>query len=473
MRRRILALAMFFSFAASGIACADETRIRSRAEAFVAAYNNGSIEAARSFSVDHGVVGSRPELLHDFFTRHRAEDGSLERPQIQVRPSGQAVFVIARMSRTGVWRNFQFQVENDNEDRLRLVFVAEALEPYALPAFGVDDPRFTAWMDGFIANLRQTQPFYGVIAVRRGNRIVYQRAFGLADAENLRPNSVDTRFGMASGSKMFTAVAILQLAERGLLGLDDPFVRFVPEAADLPGARLITIRNLITHTSGINNYWDAEYERDWGNITEHLQLLAHVLRNFGSPTPGAYEYSNSNFALLGLIVERASRENFYDYVHAHIFAPAGMAATSYPLRSRAGVEFAEPYDAVMEAGAVAVGRHAPVVLGERGSGAGGASTTAADMLAFDRALRAGVLVRRETLAEMSAMQAREPGDRQGYGYGFIVNDGQSYGHEGSARGTQFAFRRYDTSDTSVVVISNYNTIAGPEIASALDRLLTR
>jgi D-alanyl-D-alanine carboxypeptidase len=466
---RIIAAIVIWALCASS-ASADEARVREHAEAFVEAFNDGSRIAADRFIAGHGVGdGAR---LAESFVRLRAAGGSLERAQVRILPSGRYVFVIARRTETGAWENFQFQINAANEDRLQLIFVAQALEPYALPSFGVEDARFAAWLDGFVANLRETQPFYGVIAITRGDQTVYQRAFGLANANALRPNALDTRFNLASGGKMFTAVATMQLSERGALSLSDPITRFIPEAAAFPGATDITIRHLLTHTSGIPNYWDDEYERDWANIIEHTQLLGHVMRNFGSARPGEYAYSNSNYALLGLIVERASGENFYDYVRAHIFEPAGMTASAYPLRSEQGPEYARPYNAVMEAGLVAIGRHADAALGARGSGAGGASSTAADMLAFDRALRGGVLVRAETFAQMHEMQAESDLPGSGYGYGFMIQPG-SYGHGGSAPGTQFEFRRYEDDNVTVVVMSNFNTIAGPEIASMLDRVQMR
>lgn len=450
-------------------AAADEARVRAHAEAFVQAFNDGSAEAAARYAAEHAAGGGADRWL-EIFTRER-QQGVLERVQIRVLPSGSA-FVIARHAITGNWRNFQFRVDTENDDRIQLFFIALALEPYALPDYGVDDARFSGWLDGFVQNLRETQPFYGVIAVRQGERDVYQRAFGLADVSNLVPNALETRFGTASGGKMFTAVAAMQLVERGTIALDDPLARFVPEAAGLPHADAITVRHLLTHTSGIGEYWDDEYERAWAGITEHEQMLPHVLRNFGEPEVGHFQYSNSNFALLGLIVERASGENFYDYMREHVFDPAGMAATSYPLRTEMGAGFARTYDPVMEAGAVAIGRHQIIELGARGSAAGGASTTAADMLAFDQALRSGALLRPETFAQMRAMQAESEMPGYGYGYGFLIQDG-SYGHEGSAPGTQFAFRRYDDADVTIVVASNFNTIAGPEIAAALSAIINR
>jgi CubicO group peptidase (beta-lactamase class C family) len=418
----------------------------------------------------HGLGDA--ERLAEFFSAQRAAGGALERAQVQVLPGGRNVFVLGRRPVTGAWENFQFRVDAANNDRLQLIFVAQALEPYDPPAFGVNDPRFPGWLDTFVANLRGTQPFYGVIAIAHGEDIIYQRAFGLAAAPERRPNTLTTRFNLASGGKMFTAVAIMQLSESDALRLSDPITRFVPEVAAMPGANAITIRHLLTHTSGIGDYWDDEYERAWANIAEHEQLLAHVLRNFGRPRPGEYAYSNSNYALLGLIVERASGVNFYDYVRRRIFEPAGMRATGYPLRASAGVDYAQPYNPVMEAGLIAIGRHEPAALGARGSGAGGAASTANDLIAFDIALRQGRLMSPQSYSQMRRMQATSDVPGHGYGYGFLIGPG-SYGHEGGAPGVQFAFRHYNDADVTIVVMSNFNTIAGPEIGGLLDRIVRR
>jgi CubicO group peptidase (beta-lactamase class C family) len=457
----------------TGVSRADEARVRVHAEAFVKAFNDGSRAAAEQFVAHHAAKPTTVDGLLGVFQRDRDTAGTLERAQVRVLPSGKHVFVIAKRSGTGAWENYQFQIDSANDDRLLLFFTAQALEPYPLPAFGVTDERFPAWLDGFIDNMKDTQPFYGTIAIAHGGSVLYERAYGLSDAATNTPNTLSTRFGLASGSKMFTAVAIMQLIESGALRLDDPLSHVLPETAELPGAATITIRHLLTHTSGIGNYWDSEYEKAWGSITEHEHLLPHVLRNFGTPETGTYQYSNSNFALLGLIVERVSKKNFYEYVSEQIFAPAGMHSTGYPLRSEEGAQYAQPYNSVMEAGLVAIGRHDPATLGERGSGAGGASSTTGDMLAFDRALRQGKLVSLETLSQMRSLQAPSEVPRHGYGYGFLVTEGASYGHDGSAPGTQFAFRRYEDADVTVVVMSNFNTIAGPEIAGMLDSIIVK
>lgn len=470
MQRRTFLTAALAAVCAPGAALADTPEDHGRA--FVALFNDGSPEAARRYAEDHAAAGTAQQYA-DLFARHRAEAGLLERAQVRLLPGGRSLFVTARRSKTGAWQTFQFRVDAEKGGRIQLFFIAQALEPHPDPAFGVDDPRFPAWMDAFIGRLATEQPFWGAIAIRRGGHDLYRRAFGKADAGAGRANSLETRFNTASGSKMFTATAAMQFVEAGKLALTDPLPRLVRETAGLPGAGAITLRHLLSHTSGIGDYWDQAYEADWASITSHDRLLTHVLRNFGTPRPGTYEYSNSNFALLGVIVERTAGRDFYDHVHERVFRPAGMTATDYPVRNPSAwpQDMARLYDPVMDSGVVAIGRQQEVVLGARGSGAGGATTTVADMLAFDSALRGGKLVRPETLKAMTALQAPSEFAGHGYGYGFLISEGR-WGHGGSSRGCQFEFERFDASDTTYVVASNLNTIAGPEISGLLNRVIS-
>jgi CubicO group peptidase (beta-lactamase class C family) len=279
---------------------------------------------------------------------------------------------------------------------------------------------------------------------------------------------------MASGSKMFTAVAILQLAQRGRLSLTDPLARHLPGFPNAGFAQRATIHQLLTHTAGAGNYWDDAYEREWGSITELRQMLPFVLTHLGAAAAGEFSYSNSGYVLLGLVIEAVSGMGYYDYVRKHVLEPAGMASTGFPVRTEATPDHALPYEPEMDAGAVKPGVYVPVTLGARGSSAGGASTTVDDVLRFVDALRGGVLLDPAHLDLMTRGHVRYGGPDSWYGYGTIVERVRgvsSWGHGGMARGTQFELKVYPERDAVMVVMSNYNTIAGPEMASALDHLV--
>lgn len=280
--------------------------------------------------------------------------------------------------------------------------------------------------------------------------------------------------GMASGSKMFTAIAILQLAQAGKLSLSDPLIKYLPTFQNQEFARRSTLHQLLTHTAGAGNYWDDAYEKAWDSITKLPQMLPFVMTHLGDTPPGEFSYSNSGFILLGLVVEAVTSGDYYDYVQKNILTPSGMMSTGFPTRGEAGADTAVTYAPVMEAGMVKKGAYAPVALGVRGSSAGGASTTVDDMLRFADALKAHTLLDRKHMELFTGTHVSYSGPDSWYGYGTILErkDGVfSYGHGGSARGTQFDFRIFPEIDTVMVVMSNYNTIAPNEMASALDHLI--
>jgi D-alanyl-D-alanine carboxypeptidase len=456
-----------------------ESLLARRAEAFVAAMNTPGTAGLEAFVTEHeesrlaregktaAVAGRLDEL--------RGTSGRVDAHRHKVVSDGRVLFVYVRWSATGAWQNFQFRVLADDGHRLQLVFVAIAVEPADPPDAPIDTPEARAWLDAFRGRLAEQQPFGGVLLVRRGDRDVYVVAAGVADAGTGRRVDRGSRFGMASGSKMFTAIAILQLAQAGRLRLDDPLSRHLPDFPDRDFAARATIHQLLTHTAGAGNYWDDAYEAAWDTLTTTAQMLPHVLRHLGETPHGTYSYSNSGFILLGLVVEATSGLGYHDYVARHILAPAGMTATGYPSREEPGARDALPYLPEMEAGAVKPGSYRPVTLGARGSAAGGAATTIDDLLRFATALKDDTLLDAMHRALLSARHIRmAESDAQWYGYGTIVEERDgvvSFGHGGTAPGTQFEFRLYPALDTVMIVMSNYDTIAPDELRRALDGLV--
>ena len=159
--------------------------------------------------------------------------------------------------------------------------------------------------------------------------------------------------------------------------------------------------------------------------------------------------------------------SYYDYVEKHIFAPAGMQATGFPIRGEGAKDVALPYNPEMEAGAVKPGSYLPVELGTRGTSAGGAATTADDLVRFAEALRNGTLLDKAHLELMTRGHVSYEGAKDAwYGYGTIIEKKRgvlSYGHGGTAPGTQFELKIYPELDAVLVVMSNYDTIAAPEM----------
>lgn len=477
MRRGFL-LAAVFVLVASGWARAEalEGRLRQRGEAFATAMRSQG-DALAGFARDH--LESRVAAdgrVSAFVERMRAtvdELGPVDRSVVQVIREA-LVFVYLRHGKAGAWQNYQFRVQAADGHRLQLVFRATAIEPVERPAAPLASDDGRRFLDRLLSSLDAQQPFSGVAVVSRGGKDVYALVRGTADVAAKAPVTRASRFGMASGSKLFTAVAVLQLAQTGKLALSDPLAKHVPDFPNQAFARRATIEQLLTHTAGAGDYWDGEYEARRDSLTDLQQLVPFVLKHLGASAPGTFSYSNSGYLLLGLVVEAVSGKSYYDYVRQHVLDPAGMSRTGFPFRKEPSVETAHPYVPELDAGAVKAGVYVPVTDGGRGSSSGGARTTVDDLLRFADALATGRLLDRDHLALLTRARVRTDTPDTSYGCGASVEASRgvvSYGHGGRAPGTHFDLRVYPELDTVLVVMSNYDTIAGPEMSSALDHLI--
>ena len=230
--------------------------------------------------------------------------------------------------------------------------------------------------------------FSGVTLLARGNSTLLLDARGLADRERRTPVTAVTRFNLASIGKLFTRAAIAQLAEKGTLSLDDRLSKYLP---DFPHADSITLEMLCAHRSGVGDFFGPAFDAmDHSKLRHNRDYLA-LLRN--QPlwfAPGtAQRYSNGGYVLLGEVIARASGEDYYDYLAKHVLGPAGMTATDWPIEGDGAPGLARGYS---RDGAASGPEYDNVATRPaRGSAAGGGYSTAADLLAFDRALFAGRL----------------------------------------------------------------------------------
>jgi CubicO group peptidase (beta-lactamase class C family) len=273
-----------------------------------------------------------------------------------------------------------------------------------------------------LARIASETGFSGVVRVDGPDGIDVVRAYGLADRAHAIPNEPDTQFGIASGTKGFTALVVMRLVEDGALDLSTPARSVL--GADLPLVdERVTVEHLLAHRSGIGDYLDEELDQDFSDylmpvpVQQLATTEAYVGVLDGYPqkfAPGErFGYCNGGYVLLALIAERAAATSFYDLVRDLVCVPAGMTDTAF-LRS-------DDLPGRAALGYVQMGGewrtnvfHLPV----RGSGDGGIYTTAADVAAFWRALFGGSIVREETLAEMLRQRSESAESGHGYGLGF-------------------------------------------------------
>lgn len=260
----------------------------------------------------------------------------------------------------------------------------------AVPGSGADQPG--DYIKAFLA--RHAVPSAAVSVVKDG-KVVFAGGFGTANLEWKTPASETTPYEIGSISKQFTAEAILMLVEEGKLGLDDPIARHLKSAPSAWSA--VTIRHLLTHTSGLHDWEEASslsYRREY-TPSEYIALISGYPLDF---KPGdRYNYTNSAFPLLGLIVQSVSGRPYEEFVAERLFKPAGMTAT----------RFKHPEEIVERRAAGYVDRDGTLINGEPLRPAiiapnGGIMTTAVDLAKWSIALMKGALVKPATLELMTS-----------------------------------------------------------------------
>ncbi|HKP06914.1 MAG TPA: serine hydrolase domain-containing protein [Microbacterium sp.] len=262
--------------------------------------------------------------------------------------------------------------------------------------------------------------FSGVVSVRRGDQVLGEWAVGLADRTAGAPNTPETRFGLASGTKTFTALTTLSLIGDGLLSQNTRAREIL--GGDLPLiADDVTVDHLLTHTSGIGDYLDEEVDA-LAPLSVPVQQLdstpAYLPMLEGFPTKfragERFSYCNGGYVVLAIIAERVAGMPFADLVRTRVFEPAAMAASGFPRSDMLPPGTATGYK---DNGRTNV-FELPVV----GSGDGGAHSTAGDLHRFWRALLAGRIVDPSLVTLLTERVTADAGDGLGYGRGVWLDE---------------------------------------------------
>jgi CubicO group peptidase (beta-lactamase class C family) len=308
------------------------------------------------------------------------------------------------------------------------------------------------------------------VRVDRDGDVLFERAYGLADRARTVVNRVDSQFGIASGLKGMTALAVVSLVEDGTLSLETAARSILGDDLPLVDDE-VTVEHLLAHRSGIGDYIDEDGP---GEVTDYvLPVPVHQLvgpEDFvpildGYPhkfAPGtAFSYCNSGYVVLALIAERASEISYHDLVLERVCEPAGMRDTAFlrsdelPARAAVGHLDAE--------GVRSNVLHLPV----RGTGDGGIYTTAADMRAFWTALFAGRIVSSTWVAEMTRPRS-DNHERWQYGLGFWLRTRTTIVIlEGQDAGVSFRSLHDPLRDTTCTVLANW-TDGAWEVAKVLE-----
>jgi CubicO group peptidase (beta-lactamase class C family) len=323
-------------------------------------------------------------------------------------------------------------------------------------------------VDALITRMAEADVFSGAVLVAKDGKPIYEKACGIASRVWKAPNRIDTRFNIASLGKMFTAVAVAQLAERGKLSYEDTVGKFLPDYPNEDVARKVTVHHLLTHTSGLGSRSLSSFRKGFRTLEEYFPSFVNEPLRF---EPGSrFDYSNDGYLLLGAIVEKASGRDYYDYVREHVYGPAGMTGS-------------DCYDLDTDPPNLATGymdgpdgtrRNNVFRLPVRGLPFGLGYSTVEDLLKFDSALRSHKLLGAEST---DTLWKGKVDDRQGgqYGYGFFVNwynGARAIGHGGGWSGITNRMDMFPDLGYTYVILSNYDAET-PAISFKLREWLTQ
>lgn len=442
-------------------------------ESFIAGVNSAStqerIEIVRRIYAATALQELGEERLVGLFGRINNDYGTLIHHHSEI--VGNYLHLYAQLVIDSTWRDFQFQVEPTAPRRLQhIVFIAEVTEPVYLPNGNIDDQFTLNWLNEYIDKLVQENDLSASVLLARGDLIFFERYVGYADAQRTQRVDSSTLFNLGSGNKMFTAIAIIQLQNAGKLSVSDTLVKYFPDFPNKTFIETATIHHLLSHTSGLGDFFGEGYDRAKGSIAQLVQMLPCVYDDSIAFQPGsAFQYSNSGFILAGLIVEKTSDRNYFDYVKETIYKPLGMQSTDSYMRNDTTVHLAEPLSKSEKGWIVA---H----QGKRGSSAGGGYSTARDMLKFACGLKNNTILKQSDLDIMTESKNKGLEDSYPYGYGFTLSIKRnrliSYGHGGMAAGVNFEFQYYPDEDITMIVFCNQDNGAYDDLRKNIVKLIT-
>ena len=272
-------------------------------------------------------------------------------------------------------------------------------------------------IDSLMTALHERGQFNGAIIVAVAGKTIYRSAFG--ETLTNKPFAPTTQSNIASLSKGFTAMTVMMLAEQGKLRYDDPIIKYLPQLGKFSNG--ITIRHLLTHTSGIPDVGDLGIDNPQLTNDKALKTLAKLKSNFNEPGK-KYQYSNTGYLLLASIVERIAKEKFGDFLSKNIFDPLEMKST---------------------------------FLSGRTVGMGGIQSTVDDLLKWEESFYTERLVRQSTLDEaFTPFSVKEGHSTYGFGWNVAVIDGEKViWHTGNTEGFRAFIGRRLSERIAVIILT--------------------
>jgi len=335
--------------------------------------------------------------------------------------------------------------------------------------------KFTIPVSGApLYKMDEEEEFSGAVLLAKNGSVLLGKAIGEASKAYEIPNKIDTKFNMASLGKMFTGLAVTQLVEKGMLSFDDPISKYISEEWLNPEiSKKIQVRHLLTHTSGLGDYFREAYTQCaipfFKDLDDYKSLIVDDTLMF---EPGTrFSYSNTGMLLLGVVIENVTNEGYFNYLKENIFDPIGMVNTDGYAKDSPVKNRATGYTKVYENGAVTWNNHQFTRI-MRGSPSGGVYSTVEDMLKFDMAIRSNRLLSPEYSEIL--LEGRPELNASFHSYGFFVSEGSAgriASHQGDGQGMNCQFKMYIDAGYTMVILSNYSAPSANIVANVVDQLI--
>lgn len=314
-------------------------------------------------------------------------------------------------------------------------------------------------VDKYLKSQMQEHRIPGLtLEIIRDGKAIKTAAYGLANVELNVPAKPETVFEIGSITKQFTAAGILMLAQEGKLSVDDKISKYLKDPPEAWAN--VTVRHLLTHTSGIKSYTGLDGFQIWRHLTQE-QFIKAIGKEPMEFQPGdSWKYCNTGFNLLGYIIENVSGKNYWEFMGERVFQPLGMQATTKRLYSLVIPNRASGYEQTNH-----VWMNRDTDLTEVFS-AGAIASTAGDLAKWSVALNGDRLLNAASKAQMWTPVKLNDGKTRKYGFGWNVDTLEGHkniGHGGSTSGFSASIQRFPDDHLAVIILSNTDE----EIATTL------
>jgi CubicO group peptidase (beta-lactamase class C family) len=340
----------------------------------------------------------------------------------------------------------------------------------------------------------ESHSFSGVVLIKKKEEVLFEGCYGYANRSFKVPNTINTKFRIGSISKMFTAVGVLKLIEEGKLSFDTSIKKYL-DLQDCEIAEEVDIHSLLTHTSGIGDYFDEEND-DWDamwlaspiynmrNHSDYYDIFSKKASVF--KTGEKFKYNNAGYILLGMVIEKATGLSYFDYIKNELFDKYSMNYSDFISLDMVHNDVAEGYIPIkLESGEIAGWKRNIYSITPEAAADGGATSTAEDLIKFIQLLKSGAILSETMTNKIFEPQVLDQGAngargyvwKQGYANCFILDQNEKIvrgGHTGEEYGFSCRLYYYPEKDIDVVLLANQDWCAGAlgwEIHDAIMELL--